>query len=422
MSIICSFEALFVLFLFSGRYKSDPRFDWIPVDITALTFALSAASGVTVLAMRRGRWLDSRTKTILFTYALFVFVAALSLLWTPSENYSHTKVLYLGTLVAWCLYAGAVIIGPEPVRVQRLAYAMAIFSVWVGFESAMSFLAGPGQGFVTVLGDRYLGIGRVLGIGSVAFLSCWTYWATTIRMRFVAAAAVVALAILLLVVGGKGPFLATLASVLVLVLSGIRVHTRHGFVIGKAIAALTITLVMGALGGAMFMADTGTTTTTIQRLALMGSDDFDRSSATRLAYWTGTLDRSEESPLLGHGIGSWPVIVLSIDDRGYPHNMFLEVLFELGTLGLTLLVCLILVALKGLFQRDALTHDPSRMFVLLLFVNVFVNAMVSGDISDNRAVFLALGLMAAAGMFRGQGFEAHPRNPLLQRSGNPNPL
>ena len=45
MAIPISFEGLFVLFLFARIYKSDPRFDWLPVDITALLFGLSILSG-----------------------------------------------------------------------------------------------------------------------------------------------------------------------------------------------------------------------------------------------------------------------------------------------------------------------------------------------------------------------------------------
>ena len=47
---IFSFETFFVLFLFAGRYKNDPIFHWIPVDITALLFGLTIIWGLLILS------------------------------------------------------------------------------------------------------------------------------------------------------------------------------------------------------------------------------------------------------------------------------------------------------------------------------------------------------------------------------------
>jgi hypothetical protein len=38
---VMSFEVIFVLFIFAGLYKADPRLAWFPVDLTLLLFLVS---------------------------------------------------------------------------------------------------------------------------------------------------------------------------------------------------------------------------------------------------------------------------------------------------------------------------------------------------------------------------------------------
>ena len=46
-----SLEALVLLYMFAGLYKDDPRFAWIPVDPTALFFALSVLVGSFIIVL-----------------------------------------------------------------------------------------------------------------------------------------------------------------------------------------------------------------------------------------------------------------------------------------------------------------------------------------------------------------------------------
>ena len=42
---VFSFEVVFVLFIFAGLYKADPRLAWFPVDLTLLLFIVSVGFG-----------------------------------------------------------------------------------------------------------------------------------------------------------------------------------------------------------------------------------------------------------------------------------------------------------------------------------------------------------------------------------------
>lgn len=113
----------------------------------------------------------------------------------------------------------------------------------------------------------------------------------------------------------------------------------------------------------------------------------DKSSQGRLEAMSYALESSVESVsafLFGHGIGSFGVLYLGIDGRAYPHNLFIELLFELGIIGLLLVVFLLIFtflrALKG------------KKIFIVLFVFCFLNAMKSSNLTDLWVLFSILGL------------------------------
>ena len=77
----------------------------------------------------------------------------------------------------------------------------------------------------------------------------------------------------------------------------------------------------------------------------------------------------------------------------YPHNMILEVLSEFGVVGFFLWAAPFLYAFWQFFRGSDPRHDPWAMLALMLLANALINAMVTGDLTDNRAVFAFLGFL-----------------------------
>ena len=392
---VFSFEMLFVLFLFAGRYKVDPRFQWIPVDLTALTFGLSVGCGALVLLRRRPFSVSLSGVRVVAVYALFAGYSVASLLWSPSRSYGGTKALYLVTLVAWCLVAPVLIVAASEDRQRRLIVALAVFASWIGLETALAYVGGSGTGFVTALGGsgNYLGIGRTLGIGMVSLLVGGLFLFEGRLWPALAIGMAAALAGLLLVVGGRGPFLASVASVAVLFAMMGRLSASRGLVLPRRVAWLGAIAAVGVAVTAAVVARAGLTTTLV-RLQLLFSGSLGASAGARVTWMREALDGWVDAPVVGHGLGSWPVLLDMKDARGYPHNLLLETGFEGGLVGVALLAALCALALRTSMRAGPL-RTPTRVFALLLFVNTLLNAMVSGDVSDNRVVFVAVGLLAA---------------------------
>ncbi|MFN3554382.1 MAG: O-antigen ligase family protein [Bacteroidales bacterium] len=126
----------------------------------------------------------------------------------------------------------------------------------------------------------------------------------------------------------------------------------------------------------------------IYRFSSLGSGQdasaLERIEMMKFAFFTPFETLS--SWLAGYGIGSFGNKFAGFDGRMYPHNLFLEVFFELGIIGIVLFCVLIIMA----FRNFSLRSGP--IFPLFLFA--FLNAMKSNTITDLWILFSLMGLLS----------------------------
>jgi len=84
--------------------------------------------------------------------------------------------------------------------------------------------------------------------------------------------------------------------------------------------------------------------------------------------------------ILGNGLGSFGQLVLGLDERDYPHNYFLEYLFEFGIIGLIFSFVFIIFLLKNI----------NKSFVGYIGLYFFLGSLSSGDIPGNSFYYLSL--------------------------------
>jgi O-antigen ligase len=114
-----------------------------------------------------------------------------------------------------------------------------------------------------------------------------------------------------------------------------------------------------------------------------------RSAGARLTAWRFTWSNLDASPF-GRGWGSWnedsPIEI------GHPHNLFLEVWYEAGLLGLAaVLLALVIVLLRilAVYRVDI----GAATLTLGLVVFWLASAQVSSDVNGNKLLF---GVLVAA--------------------------
>lgn len=397
LATFCSFEAMFLLFLMAGRYKGDPRFQWIAerfsLDLTAMFLLISGAAGLAVMFGRGYRLPRYATGFMAAGAALFGYMV-LALLWTPGNVYACTKALHIGVLTTWTAMATGLIIASDRRRVERFLLLLVLFAVWLSFESVTAHSQSGNSGSVAALGGNYLGLGRVIGPAALVALGYGLFMAKTTFARALGFVTAAMFVFVLLILGGRMPLLATAAGGLIPLFLAARSAsaTRHRQAMWTYVALL---IVAGAT--ILYLGCSEQAPQTLRRMAGLFQSDLGRSSYARAQYYQAAIEYWWQRPFIGHGLGAWPVLHFQGDFRAYPHNILLEILVEFGLCGLGLLAWLFLAAKRSLGTMARIGADPLRVIVLMVFVNALANAMVSGDIPDNRFLFGTLGLMLLPG-------------------------
>lgn len=84
--------------------------------------------------------------------------------------------------------------------------------------------------------------------------------------------------------------------------------------------------------------------------------------------------------LMGSGIGSFALLISGVDMTYYPHNIFLEIFFENGLIGIFLFSLMLYLFIRS-FKPNVIN---------LLFVYYLITSLVSGDIPGNNNLFIIL--------------------------------
>lgn len=417
-------ESLFVLYLISGFLKGFLKAYGLgfPVDLTLL-------SGIVVLVYCVGEKLKEqgfygvmssvwKGSTLLLLLGGFVLYFLLStFLWTPSEGYAYWKCMAFMTNVI----AFAVPLIAERMRLRFLVKAISGFAILFG---GFTFLAYGlrSMGYLELLAlarpdyleGLYLQAGLVVGVAAVLVLylgkrsgalllnlSLYLLLATAAR------GAIFFLLTILVIIAGYyairsyresgdpfEPFSAVLSPRKALVgilangflillifnsvlLSSPYERTFHRF---NLLFEKTRMEVPDESGGA-----DGSGKTAEEKEA-----EKEKNKARRLEEYRYAVTKIFDGPLpftVGYGFGSFNLLKYGTDSRGYPHNVFLEIWFELGIIGVILALSFLgFAALKGIRMGNLIF-----LFAVLFFL---MNSVKSYSVVDFRLMFGLLGVAA----------------------------
>ncbi|MBT2476107.1 O-antigen ligase family protein, partial [Microbacterium sp. ISL-103] len=181
--------------------------------------------------------------------------------------------------------------------------------------------------------------------------------------------------------GSRGPVVSVGISIILALLLAPAFKRRRGRSI-FAVAALAAV--------ALFVA-TRTAGEGLTRVVSFLSGDQDTSTMARSYFWETAWAYSQKMPTGGGWgfFGTVPEVFLSVAEGGqlYPHNLVLEITLEAGWLSGALFVVLAIASAVRLIFR---AHDGVTLTLFVLLVFTFINAMVSGDINDNRLMWTLL--------------------------------
>jgi len=313
-----------------------------------------------------------------------------SLLYTESPFYGYVKtILFATNLIAF--------ISPflfYQFNVTKFSYYFLIqsfmFGVWfvILFPQIISHSAQLNLSDNSSLFGIYLGVGYVMGL---SLLIVVFQDKIAIKNRLGAGLVIV---IILILCGSRGPILFAIGLVCVFVLfrlfnssylhriQYVKIHNVFIF----SVTSTILSILLSVAASNMSQEVTTLYERSLFRLEFLILDD-GMSVNPRVKYIEESIRYMSDRPFFGYGIGSYSYITTGIDQRGYPHNIILEVWFELGIIGLFAL----LFFLVGFFIK--LIRD-GQAIQWILYLYVLLNALKSSGLTDLRILFGILAMVA----------------------------
>ena len=110
-----------------------------------------------------------------------------------------------------------------------------------------------------------------------------------------------------------------------------------------------------------------------------------KSAYSRILYTKFSIDKINQQPIWGYGIGSFGFEYNNIDEKDYPHNLFLEVWFELGIVPLFLII----LFFYAIYQHISSVRCYWCMAIYFYF---FFNILKSDSLTDIRILTSFFGI------------------------------
>jgi hypothetical protein len=359
----------------------------------AVFVLLLAAATLIVIGRRNELKAPIQFLIFLSTYVILIGFVGLSLYWSPSTQYSVYKFTRMLILIVPMVTIGFIVAGSRS-RTQRFLYFVVVFCVLI---SVIGLYAALSKGTIyALLGtDNRIPIARLSGLGSV-LLFHYIIQATSKRANASLVIAFIVCLIALFVSGARAPLIASIGAISVYYsLYSAKRAAKNGvptvlsrpksFVVKGT--AFVLSLIVITYSGAGY---------TIDRLSRLWTDTPTSSINGRLEFYNLAYEFWLTKPIIGQGIGSFPILVNGTKEILYPHNIFAEALVELGFIGVLLVTFIIVYSLCILLRKSIQARDFSTLAIFVIILYLFLNALVSADIPGNRLLFIFLAFVGVS--------------------------
>jgi O-antigen ligase len=140
------------------------------------------------------------------------------------------------------------------------------------------------------------------------------------------------------------------------------------------------------------------TTQVLSDVSVYRQGGIDASQAQRLDYWHRSLLSMKESPLLGHGVGSWRMNYhrlggMQVDAPSNPHQQYLLWAVESGAVGLFLFLGILVFQLKGAYALPLNAKQSLLTVTAIAAVMGLMNCPYFGAGMGECLVYLAASLL-----------------------------
>ena len=374
----------------SGLIKSFFIYFNIPMPID-LTFgsAFLLLLGVISDHFKYPLSISRRNDFFILSLLIFFCFAGFSLVYSSSSIYKFTKLIQLTTVI-FASIIPLLIRKFNLLQFTRTYYITAILLAIIYVIVIQINGRGYGDYHSSLHGfsSSYLSISFSLGLGALL-----VFYGKTNIPKVERLIAFYSSFLLMFLLAARGPLIFFILSVLLIKL--LPVFRSKLKLVANSIFIASSIILAGVLSFPFIYKKSELLQTTVFRMSLLISD-FTRNSEindsvnTRLNNITFTVESifsSWGNLLFGSGIGSFGLLYSGEDGKLHPHNIILEVWFDLGLIGLILLGIAVAVPIIASSKNRLEKSIPA---VVLIYV--LLNYLKSGSYSEARLGFSALAL------------------------------
>jgi O-antigen ligase len=387
----------------------------LPRGVLTAAVAVWIAVGV-IFAVLRGE--ESLPLRVLLTPAVILSLLLLALMLlrlgdSLAPDVGRAKVqLFLAANVMMLI--GGLVVGVAAKHHLRAFFRLAAAVATLGaFVLMIQLLRGSAQ---EIFASRFtlspendpISLGRASATG-VLLAVYLVLSRENVLVRGLAAVSIPVLAVALFASGSRGPAVGMVVGLAVFVACGATSQRAR-----RGLLVVTASVVLASVAIPQLVPDAS-----ISRTLAVVTSDGEIDTNGRTAWWELAYEAFADEPLTGLGTGGFAGLPAG---AAYPHNLFLEAASELGLLGLLLTIAFVAiisaVLLRG-WQRSRGDERLTFAAVAALFAAALTNAMFSGAIANNHALWLWAGLGTGLALRQRYGAVATglaPRAPNLSRT------
>lgn len=334
-------------------------------------------------------------------FSLFAAILAFSFLYTLSPIYGFEKIFRF-VIFAFTMFSTPLLIIETEKDIEKILFyfKIMVFLVTSLLIGQMIYLSLTGGFYtyllrVTVLSANPIQVSRYLALGATMIMVMLIRRSPKEGFPYL----ILLLSILLGIVltGSRGPLISLFFGIIVYALLFERKNLSTLYFYGF-IALITVVILMFILPESVtkrfFDMTEGAIILTQKGIARVST------IATRLSFWDLALTNwtsNFSTFLFGLGAGGFSHLFIWRDWHWYPHNVFFEIISELGIIGLSVFLLFLYSSYKSISKGilNGSFSERSSIWVAGALV-MFFAAQFSGDINDNRILWMMIGLSIAS--------------------------
>ncbi len=404
-------ELAVVLACSSGIFK-----EWlstsVPVfasfDFTVAVFGLAFVSAF-FHAVRTGSLFETPFHDSMVPLALFTGLLLLSTQYTLSPDYGTIKAVHFA-IFNWALFLIPFFLISSENSGWKIVFFLILMAVPVSVYNLITLARGiSGQNMLSAYRASFLGINPISFAGWVGAVNILVISILAEikfnRWMYAALIPVFILSLSLFAANSRGPLASFLFTLFVIGLFKIRSLAKWRNLIIILLGIIFLVMVYSLLPEQLTSRYTDSFSSQYEQGVTPSY-----TVSTRIHAWKTAVSiavSSFRNFMFGVGSGGFSHELYYQDITVYPHNIFLEVLCELGFLGLCLLLwhlgSLFFDAIKAMNSRLSAKQKPLVFGFLMASLFYLTAAQFSGDLKNNRILWFFLGsLVALVRVYRNQ--------------------